>query len=312
MRILLFLAGFLLSATAAYYSVLGLIAIFNGAMIPIIVMGASLEFAKVVTASYLYRHWKQISLSMKAYMSAAVVTLVLLTSMGIFGFLSKAHLEHAAATGADVTAAVAELQADVDVDNKIVADADKQLTMLDSTVKDYNTIRRQQQTRKQILSEKKAAMQRLRENNRKLAAANLEVKKVEVEVGPLKYIAELFYGKENASSHLDNAVRGVILMLIFVFDPLAILLLISASTTFSVSKVEEKKEEEVKEEVVAQQQPEKELPVEETKPATNNSVVLDDDDDSIVLEVTSEDKQDVDVVKISRKDILEMIKNGEK
>ena len=302
MRILLFLAGFLLSSTAAYYSVLGLIAIFNGAMIPIIVMGTSLEFAKVVTASYLYRHWKEISMSMKVYMTAAVITLVLLTSMGIFGFLSKAHLEHAATSGADVTAAVAELKADIDVDNKIVADSDKQLNMLDGTVKDYNTIRRQQQIRKQINAEKKAAMQRLRENNRKLAAANLEVKKVEVEVGPLKYIAELFYGKEGASTHLDNAVRGVIFMLIFVFDPLAILLLISASTTFN------KKEELAEEKKI-------EKNVEITKKPTTantNSVVLDDDDDSIVLEVSSEDKEDVDVLKISRKDILEMIKNGEK
>lgn len=309
MKILLFLAGLLLSGTAAYYSVLGLIAIFSGATIPIIVMGGSLEFAKVVTASYLYRHWKQISFSMKAYMTAAVVTLVLLTSMGIFGFLSKAHLEHAASTGADVTAAVAEIQADVDVDNKIVIDADKQLNMLDGTVKNYNTIRRQQQMRKEILAEKKAAMQRLRENNRKLAAANLEVKKVEVEVGPLKYIAELFYGKENASSHLDSAVRGVIMMLIFVFDPLAILLLISASTTFVSDKVERKKEEVVEEKIT--EQPEPQAEVKETQP-NNSSVILDDDDDSIVLEVTSEDKQDVDVVKISRKDILEMIKNGEK
>jgi hypothetical protein len=309
MKILLFLAGLLLSGTAAYYSVLGLIAIFSGAVIPIIVMGSSLEFAKVVTASYLYRHWKQISFSMKAYMSAAVVTLVLLTSMGIFGFLSKAHLEHAASTGADVTAAVAEIQADVDVDKKIVADADKQLEMLDGTVKNYNTIRRQQQMRKEILVEKKAAMQRLRENNRKLAAANLEVKKVEVEVGPLKYIAELFYGKENATTHLDSAVRGVIMLLIFVFDPLAILLLISASTNFAV-KVEEKKEEIIVEEKIEEQPKEEEIVVKQ--PQSNSPVVLDDDDDSIVLEVTSDDKQDVDVVKISRKDILEMIKNGEK
>jgi hypothetical protein len=309
MKILLFLAGLLLSGTAAYYSVLGLIAIFSGAVIPIIVMGGSLEFAKVVTASYLYRHWKQISFSMKAYMSAAVVTLVLLTSMGIFGFLSKAHLEHAASTGADVTAAVAEIQADVDIDKKIVADADKQLEMLDGTVKNYNTIRRQQQMRKEILVEKKAAMQRLRENNRKLAAANLEVKKVEVEVGPLKYIAELFYGKENATTHLDSAVRGVIMMLIFVFDPLAILLLISASTTFA-AKVEEKKEEIIVEEKVEEQPKEEEIEVKQ--PQSNSSVVLDDDDDSIVLEVTSDNKEDVDVVKISRKDILEMIKNGEK
>ena len=282
MRILLFLAGLLLSGTAAYYSVLGLAAIFNGAVTPIIVMGISLEFAKVVTASYLYKNWKRISIAMKSYMTVAVVMLVLLTSMGIFGFLSKAHLEHAATSGADVSAVYEEVKSEVDVDTKIVADADKQLAMLDKTAKDYNTIRQQQRMRKEITADKKAAIKRLRENNKKLAAANLEIKKIEVEVGPLKYIAELIYGSD-AGSHLDSAVRAVIMMLIFVFDPLAILLLIASSTN---------------------------LP---PPPKKNSEVVtLDKDDDSIVLEVSTDNEDEVDVVKISKKDILEMIKHGEK
>jgi hypothetical protein len=284
MRILLFLAGILLSGTAAYYSVLGLAAIFNGAVTPIIVMGISLEFAKVVTASYLYRNWKHISIAMKSYMTIAVMMLVLLTSMGIFGFLSKAHLEHAATSGADVSAVYEEVKSEVDVDNKIIADADRQLSMLDQTAKDYNTIRQQQRMRKEIVADKKAAIKRLRENNKKLAQANLEVKKIEAEVGPLKYIAELIYGKY-AGSHLDSAVRAVIMMLIFVFDPLAILLLIASSTSVTP------------------------LP----KPQKDKDVVmLDKDDDSIVLEVSSDSDDEVDVVKISKKDILEMIKNGEK
>jgi hypothetical protein len=282
MRILLFLAGLLLSGTAAYYSVLGLAAIFNGAVTPIIVMGISLEFAKVVTASYLYKNWKRISIAMKSYMTVAVVMLVLLTSMGIFGFLSKAHLEHAATSGADVSAVYEEVKSEVDVDTKIVADADKQLAMLDKTAKDYNTIRQQQRMRKEITADKKAAIKRLRENNKKLAAANLEIKKIEVEVGPLKYIAELIYGAD-AGSHLDNAVRAVIMMLIFVFDPLAILLLIASSTNLPPPP---KKDSEV--------------------------VTLDKDDDSIVLEVSTDNEDEVDVVKISKKDILEMIKHGEK
>lgn len=282
MRILLFLAGLLLSGTAAYYSVLGLAAIFNGAVTPIIVMGISLEFAKVVTASYLYKNWKRISIAMKSYMTVAVVMLVLLTSMGIFGFLSKAHLEHAATSGADVSAVYEEVKSEVDVDTKIVADADKQLAMLDKTAKDYNTIRQQQRMRKEIIADKKAAIKRLRENNKKLAAANLEIKKIEVEVGPLKYIAELIYGAD-AGSHLDNAVRAVIMMLIFVFDPLAILLLIASSTNLPPPP---KKDSEV--------------------------VTLDKDDDSIVLEVSTDNEDEVDVVKISKKDILEMIKHGEK
>jgi hypothetical protein len=229
MRLLLFLAGFCLSATAAYYSIIGLTALFSGAFYPILIMGGSLEFAKLVTASWLYRSWRQVSWFMKTYMSIAVIVLMLITSMGIFGFLSKAHLENSANKNADVTAEYASIRADVDQDNKIVADIDKQLEKLDSTVKeDYNTMVRQRKLRNQLAVDKKEAQSRLRENNRKLAAADLQVKKVEVEVGPLKYIADLIYG-ENAKDHLDGAVRAVIFLLIFVFDPLAVLLLIAAS-----------------------------------------------------------------------------------
>ena len=229
MRFLLFMAGCFLSATAAYYSILGLTAIFSGAFIPILVMGGSLEFAKLVSAVWLHNKWSQISILIKIYMSMAIFVLMLITSMGIFGYLSKAHLENAANSSADVGAEYAAIKADVDTDNKIVADVDSQLKTLDSTVKDdYNTLSRQTKIRRQLTEDKKAAIARLRENNRKLAEADLKVKKVEVEVGPLKYIAQLIYG-ESASDHLDNAVRLVILLLIFVFDPLAIMLMIAAS-----------------------------------------------------------------------------------
>ena len=229
MRFLLFFAGLCLSATAAYYSIVGLAAIFSGAFVPILVMGGSLEFSKLVTASWLYRSWKNISLFMKTYMTIAVIVLMFITSMGIFGFLSKAHLENAANKGADVTAEYSSIKSDVDVDTKIISDIDNQLKILDNTVKDdYNTLSRQNKLRTQLTKDKKDAIARLRENNKKLAQADLEVKKVEVEVGPLKYIADLIYG-DKAKDHLDSAVRLVILMLVFVFDPLAVMLMIAAS-----------------------------------------------------------------------------------
>lgn len=312
MRILLFLAGILLSGTAAYYSVLGLQAIFNGAFIPILVMGASIEFAKIVTATFLHRSWKQIPTLMKTSMSVAVVIFMFLTSMGIFGFLSKAHLESSANKGAEVSSVVAELKADIDIDNKIVADADKQLQMLDNTVKeDYNTIRKQRTIRASLNAEKKAALKRLRENNRKLAAADLEVKKVEVEFGPLKYIAELIYGEE-AENNIDKAVRYVILMIVFVFDPLAILLLIAASSYHQI--VNRKEKEEVKKEIIEVKQvppkPKKEPPVfAHPNDALVNEVELDNDDDQIVLEVSNVDGANNEVITISKKDILTIVNN---
>jgi septal ring factor EnvC (AmiA/AmiB activator) len=171
-------------------------------------------------------------------MTSAVVILMFITSMGIFGFLSKAHLENSVNKNADVSAEYATVKADVDQDNKIVSDIDKQLEKLDNTSKDdYNIMSRQNKLRTQLAADKKAAQKRLRENNKKLAEANLQVQKVEVEVGPLKYIAELIYG-ESARDHLDNAVRIVILLLVFVFDPLAVMLLIAASKPTEV-KTEE-------------------------------------------------------------------------
>jgi len=228
-RLYLFLAGIFLSVTAAYYSMVGLVALFSGATIPILIMGGSLEFAKVVSATWLYKSRQQIPLFMKFYMTCAVLILMLITSMGIFGFLSKAHLENGVNKTADISSTVVELKSEIAADEKSVSDADKQLNLLDNTVKeDYNILRKQKSVRIQILADKKAANKRLRDNNKLLADANLKIEKVEVEVGPLKYIAELIYG-EQAKDHLDSTVRIMILLLVFVFDPLALMLLIAAS-----------------------------------------------------------------------------------
>jgi hypothetical protein len=228
-RTYLLLSGLFLSSAAAYYSIAGLIAIFPGATTPILLMGGSLEFAKIVTATYLYKSGKSITLFMRIYMTIAVVILMFITSMGVFGFLSKAHIENNINRSADVDAVVVELQSDIKADEKIVADADKQLNLLDNTVKeDYNIILSQKRTRTALTNEKKEATKRLRENNKKLAEAQLQVEKNEVDIGPLKYIAELIYG-QNAKSHFDDAVRLVIILIVIVFDPLAVMLLIAAT-----------------------------------------------------------------------------------
>ena len=88
------------SGIAAYYSVIGLIAIFASAPIPIAIMGASLEASKLVVASWLYKNWKEAPKLLKYYFTSAIVILMIITSLGIFGFLSKAHLDQTASTGA--------------------------------------------------------------------------------------------------------------------------------------------------------------------------------------------------------------------
>ena len=94
MIFLTLLIALALSGVAAYYSVIGLAAIFPGSFLPIVIMGSTLEAAKLVTVSWLYRNWKVAHFGMKSYLTVATVILMLITSMGIFGYLSKAHLEH--------------------------------------------------------------------------------------------------------------------------------------------------------------------------------------------------------------------------
>ena len=93
MAILTLLTALSISAVAIYYSIAGLAAIFAAAAVPIMIMGTVLEVGKLVTASWLYQNWKAAGLAIKTYLSIAVVVLMLITSMGIFGFLSKAHVE---------------------------------------------------------------------------------------------------------------------------------------------------------------------------------------------------------------------------
>lgn len=264
MTYLLFGTAFGLSAIAAYYSIMGLVAIFAAAAIPIFVMGSLLEVSKLVVASWLYRSWKKIPKLMMAYFTVALVVLMMLTSMGIFGYLSKAHLDQAVPTG-DVAAKLSL------IDEKIKTEKDNlnanraELSQMDSQVNE--TISRsatsgsststgansgtsgiersiairkaQQKDRNRILSEigtTQAKIAKLQEERAPIAS---EVRKVEAEVGPIKYIAQLIYGQEaQEPDFLEKAVRIVILMIVVVFDPLAVLMLIAANWQMRQDKEE--------------------------------------------------------------------------
>jgi hypothetical protein len=242
MTYLLYSCGFMLSAVAAYYSVMGLIAIFSTAIIPIAIMGSVLEISKLVSASWLYRNWNTAPKMLKYYFTVAVTVLMLLTSMGIFGYLSKAHLDQAVPTG-DVASQVAILDEKIKTEKENIDAARKALTQLDSQVDQTISrtteasgadravaIRRGQAKERASLQAEIATSQakigKLREERAPIAS---ELRKVEAEVGPIKYIAALIYGDTLDDTLLESAVRIVILLIIFVFDPLAVLLLIAAS-----------------------------------------------------------------------------------
>jgi hypothetical protein len=244
MTYLLFTVALSLSALAAYYAVMGLVAIFAAAVVPIALMGSLLEASKLVVASWLYRNWKEIPKLMKSYFVVALVVLMMLTSMGIFGFLSKAHLDQAIPTG-DVQSKLALLDEKIKTEKENINANRKELTQLDAQVDQTIartteasgtdraiTIRRgQQKDRNRILNEIGAAQTKIAKYNEERAPIASEVRKVEAEVGPIKYIAALIYGDEssNDTNMLEKAVRIVTILIVIVFDPLAVLLLIAAN-----------------------------------------------------------------------------------
>ena len=242
MTYLLFVVALSLSAVAAWYAVAGLVAIFAAATVPIVIMGSLLEASKLVVASWLYRSWKEIPLLMKSYFTVALVVLMLLTSMGIFGFLSKAHLDQAIPTG-DVSAKLALIDEKIKTEKENINANRKELSQLDSQVdqtiarttdaggteRAINIRRNQQKDRNRILNEIGAAQTKIAKLNEERAPIAAEVRKVEAEVGPIKYIAALIYDDAADTDTLERAVRIVTIMIVLVFDPLAVLLLIAAN-----------------------------------------------------------------------------------
>jgi len=245
MGYLVLFSGLFISVIAAYYSIVGLISIFAGAVIPIAVMGAALETGKLVSTAWLHQNWRnpRVPFFLKSYLTAAVVVLVFITSLGIFGFLSKAHLEQSISTGGTNELQIVNLERQIARQQSIIADAETVLAQLDSqvaTLIEYDRIRgpsgsiavRQNQSEERsVLNETiDAAYIRIDGLQKDLTPLQQEKLAIEVEVGPLKYIAELIYGDE-AENYFDTAVRWVIILFIFVFDPLAILMLLAAIIT---------------------------------------------------------------------------------
>lgn len=238
-----------LSVIAAYYSIAGLTAIFAAAVIPIIVMGSILELGKVVVTLWLHEYWRQCRTLMKVYLVPAVAALMLITSMGIFGFLSKAHSDQSL-IGGDVAAKIAIYDEKIKTAKENIEANRKQLKQMDAAFDQVmarsqdekgadkaNSIRRSQQRDRAALAKDIEASQKLIASlNDEAAPIRAEVRKVEAEVGPLKYIAALVYGENTDTNALEAAVRWVIILLVIVFDPLAIMMLLAATESLKWEK----------------------------------------------------------------------------
>ena len=247
MSYLILLVAIAISGVAAWYSIAGLMAIFSAASISIAVMGSVLEVGKLVTASWLYQNWRTVPFLLKTYLTIAVVTLMLITSMGIFGYLSKAHIDQTLGNGYN-TIQIVELESQISNEQRRIDDAKLVTSQLDAAVQTlikFDRIRgkdgaisvRESQLVERaalsgIISEASERIKQLRTSKNELAKEQL---KFEAEVGPIRYVAEFIYGETNQQI-LEKAVRWVIITIIFVFDPLAVLLLIAANMSLSKPK----------------------------------------------------------------------------
>jgi len=239
-NVLALLVSLSLSGVAAYYSIIGLTAIFAASFWPIVVMGSTLEIAKVITTSWLYQNWSVAPRFVRYYLTVAVMILMFITSIGIFGYLSKAHIDQFSKSSISIVDQSA-IQTKIDIANQDIQIARNTLNSLDKVVQaltDAQRIRGAEgavAVRNNQQPERDALNFKINENS-KIVSALLEEKQtldskmteLESEIGPLKYVAEVIYGNSETAT-VEHAVRLVILIIIFVFDPLAVLLLIGAN-----------------------------------------------------------------------------------
>lgn len=238
------LVALILSTVAAWYSIIGLTTIFAGAVVPVIIMGSVLELAKITTTVWLRKYWNRAGWLLKLYLVPAVMAIALITSMGIFGFLSKAHMDQGVTSG-DVQAKIAIYDEKIKTSKDNIDANRKALKQMDEAVdqvmvrsdsekgadKAVSLRRTQQKERTRIQSEISTEQKTIASLTEERAPIAADVRKVEAEVGPIKYIAALLYGDNPDANILERSVRWVIILLVIVFDPLAIALVLAANAS---------------------------------------------------------------------------------
>lgn len=241
---LVLITALTISAVAGYYSIVGLMAIFSGASLTIAIMGSVLEVGKLVTASWLYNNWRRAPLLIRIYLTFAVIVLMFITSMGIFGYLSKAHLAQVGPSG-DMQAQIEKLDFDI-AQHKTSADRAREiLARLDKALEKYYEMdyvsralrerEKQASERAQLQAEVNLANAAIDELTIKKFELGKELRGIEAEIGPLRYLAALVYG-DRASEFIDESVRAIIIILIFVFDPLAVLLVVAGNMSIRYAR----------------------------------------------------------------------------
>ena len=239
--LLTLLAALALASVAGWFSIVGFMSIYAGAPAYALIMGVVTESAKLVTTSWLYRNWNHSSWALKAPLIYFTIALMMATSIGVFGFLSKAHLEQGAGT-IDNASKIERLEQQITREKSVIADNEKIIGQLDSTINSYIgkdrtdkslAVRRMQEPqRKQLREDINIIQKRIDTFSEEKLILQSEVRKVQLDTGPIRYIAELLYGATgDTTKSIEAAVRIFTLLLVSTLDPLAIILLIAANHT---------------------------------------------------------------------------------
>ena len=314
------ISGLVISAVAVWYSVAGLVSIFAASALSIIIMGVALEVSKLVATVWLKWNWRRAPKMIKIYLIAAIAILMIITSMGIFGYLSKAHLDQNIISG-DVQAKISLADEKIRIERENIANAQQVIKQMDAAVngviatgdqevklKDGSSqvrsaaerslqIRRSQAKDREALTKQiEEAQSRIVKLQEESAPIRAEMRKVEAEVGPIKYIAKLIYGDQTDQNMLEKAVTWVIIIIVLVFDPLAVVLLLSSQYSFQwFRQQDEERKNELVQEGTAQENDREETtpphqPIIGTTDEGSGGKPSKDQEPSIGIDVTEEEK----------------------
>ena len=253
---LVLFSGLAISAVAEYYSIMGLMAIYPAAIIPIVIMGVVLGIGKISGTVWLKQNWEWSPFFLKAYVLPAIVVLMLITSLGVFGFLSKAHSDQSLVSG-DVSSKIAvydekikTAKDNIDANRKALKQMDDAVDQVMGRSNDEKGADKAVQIRRGQLKERGRLQSEIQTEQKTIASLNeerapiaAEVRKVEAEVGPIKYIAHLLYGENPDANILEKAVIWVTVLIVIVLDPLAVVLLLASQYSFQRFREIEQAEE---------------------------------------------------------------------
>jgi hypothetical protein len=250
------ISGLVISAVAVWYSVAGLVSIFAASAMSIIIMGVALEVSKLVATVWLKWNWRRAPSLIKIYLISAITILMIITSLGIFGYLSKAHLDQNIVSG-DVQARISLADEKIKIEREnisnaqavikqmdaavtgVIATGDQEIKLRDGTIQIRSAAERSLQIRRSQARDRADLTKQIEESQTRIvklqeeiAPVRSEMRKVEAEVGPIKYIAKLIYGDQTDQNMLEKAVTWVIIIIVLVFDPLAVVLLLSSQYSF--------------------------------------------------------------------------------